>query len=110
MSDQIWSKQFYKALEAVGKLTEVEKLRLANILIAVSDIEEKHNSVTPAPLKREIPPYDPRPLRDVEHYVHTLTVEQLPKHTNGSELYKDKGYQPVKSETSGEIKNPPKKL
>lgn len=105
MNDDVWSKQFYKALEAVGKLTEVERLRLANILIAVSDIKEKAE-----PVKREIPPYDPRPLRGVEHYVHTLTVEQLPKHTNGSELYKDKGYQPVKSETLGEIKNPPKKL
>ena len=42
MNDEIWSKQFYKALEAVGKLTEVEKIRLANILIAVNDIEEKH--------------------------------------------------------------------
>jgi len=78
-----WSKQFYKALEVVGKLTEVEKLRLANILIAVSDIKEKSTL-----LKREIPPYDPRPLRGVEHTTHTLTVEQLPKHTNGSELYR----------------------
>lgn len=104
MSDDIWSKQFYKALEVVGKLTENEKLRLANILIAVSDIKEKAT-----PLKRKILPYEPRPLRGEEH-VHTLTVEQLPKHTNGSELYKDKSYQPVKSETSGEIKNPPKKL
>lgn len=86
MNDDIWSRQFYKALEAVGKLTEVEKIRLANILIAVSDIEEKHSSVKPTPLKREIPPYDPRPLRTV----------------SGS-------YQPVKSETSGEIKSPPKK-
>ena len=42
MNDDIWSKQFYKALEAVGKLTEVEKIRLANMLIAVNDIEEKH--------------------------------------------------------------------
>lgn len=81
MSDDIWSKQFYKALEAAGKLTEVEKLRLANILIAVSDVKEK--SIT---LKREIPPYDPRPLRNISG-----------------------GYQPVKSETSGEIKSPPKK-
>ena len=40
MNDDIWSRQFYKALEAVGKLTEVEKIRLANILIAVNDIEE----------------------------------------------------------------------
>lgn len=89
MNDEIWSKQFYKALEAVGKLTEVEKLRLANMLIAVSDIKEKHSSANSIPLKREIPPYDPQPLRSVEHSVHTLTVEQLPKHTNGAELYKD---------------------
>ena len=86
MSDElhqdVWSKQFYKALEAVGKLTEVEKLRLANILIAVSGVKEN-----PPPLKREIPPYDPRPLRSVSG-----------------------GYQPIKSETSGEIKSPPKKL
>lgn len=44
MNDDIWSRQFYKALEAVGKLTEVEKLRLADILIAVSDIKEKPSS------------------------------------------------------------------
>ena len=87
MSDDIWSKQFYKALEAVGKLTEVEKLRLTNILIAVSDIKEKHSSANSTALKREIPPYDPRPLRNVSG-----------------------GYQPVKSESSGEIKSPPKKL
>ena len=55
MSDDIWSKQFYKALEAVGKLTEVEKLRLANILNAVSGVKEN-----PTPLKREIPP-PPKP-------------------------------------------------
>lgn len=85
MNDEIWSRQFYKALEAVGKLTEVEKIRLANILIAVSDIKEKHSSANPAPFKREIPPYDPQPLRSVG------------------------GYQPVKSEDSGEIKSPPKK-
>lgn len=86
MNDEIWSKQFYKALEAVGKLTDVEKIRLANILIAVSDIEEKRSSAKPTPLKREIPPYDPHPLRSVG------------------------GYQPIKSEYSGEIKSPPKKL
>lgn len=81
MNDDIWSRQFYKALEAVGKLTEVERLRLANILIAVSDIKEKAT-----PLKREILPYDPQPLRNVSG-----------------------GYQPIKSENSGEIKSPPKK-
>lgn len=86
MSDDIWSKQFYKALEAVGKLTAIEKLRLASILIAVSEVKEKHSSTDSTSLKREIPPYDPNPLGNVG------------------------GYQPVKSETSGEIKNPPKKL
>lgn len=86
MNDDIWSKQFYKALEAVGKLTVIEKLRLASILIAVSEVKEKHNSISSTPLKREISSYDPNPLRNVG------------------------GYQPVKSETSGEIKNPPKKL
>ena len=85
MNDDIWSSQFYKALEAVGKLTDVEKIRLANILIAVNDIEGKLISAKPAQLKREIPPYDPHPLRSVG------------------------GYQPIKSEYSGEIKNPPKK-
>lgn len=87
MNDEVWSKQFYKVLEAVGKLTEVEKLRLANILIAVSDNKEKHSSANPTPLKREILPYDPQPLRNVSG-----------------------GYQPIKSENSGEIKSPPKKL
>ena len=85
MNDEIWSRQFYKALEAVGKLTEVEKLRLANILIAVSDTKEKHSSANSAPIKREIPPYNPHPLRNVSG-----------------------GYQPIKSENSGEIKSPPK--
>ena len=80
MNDDIWSRQFYKALEAVGKLTDVEKIRLANILIAVSGIKEKAT-----PLKREILPYDPHHLRNVSG-----------------------GYQPIKSENSGEIKSPPK--
>lgn len=68
MSDDIWSKQFYKALEVVGKLTEVEKLRLANMLIAVSDIKN-----------------EPSPLWS--GYNHTLNIEDLPKHSCGSELY-----------------------
>ena len=85
MSDDIWSKQFYKALEAVGNLTEQERLKLGNMLIALSGVKEKHSGANPTSLKREIPPYDPRPLRSVG------------------------GYQPVKSENSGEIKNPPKK-
>ena len=36
MIDDIWSKQFYKALEAVGKLTEQEKLRLGEMLVSLS--------------------------------------------------------------------------
>lgn len=36
MSDDIWSKQFYKALEAVGNLTEQEKLFLGEILVSLS--------------------------------------------------------------------------
>jgi len=80
MSDDIWSKQFYKALEAVGNLTEVEKLRLAKMLIAVSNIKEK-----PTIVKREIPPYNPQPLRS--EYEHTLSIEDVPKHTCGSEFY-----------------------
>lgn len=51
MSDDIWSKQFYKALEAVGKLTEVEKSRLANILLTTSGVKKEVDSP-----KREIPP------------------------------------------------------
>lgn len=86
MSEENWSRQFYKALETVGKLTDVEKIRLANILIAVNDIEGKLISAKPAPLKREFPPCDLHSSRNVG------------------------GYQPTKSETSGEIKNPPKKL
>ena len=80
MSDEIWSKQFYKALEAVGNLTEQERLKLGNMLLALSDMKDKQVS-----LKRGVPPYDPRP--------------RLTGH----------GYQPIKSETSGEIKSPPKK-
>lgn len=36
MSDDIWSKQFYKALEAVGNLTEQEKLFLDEMLVSLS--------------------------------------------------------------------------
>ena len=48
MSDEvpkdIWSKQFYKALEAVGNLTEQERLKLGNMLIALSGVKEKPNN------------------------------------------------------------------
>lgn len=56
MNDDIWSKQFYKALEAVGKLTEVEKLRLADILLATSGVKKGVDSP-----KLEIPPPPPPP-------------------------------------------------
>ena len=56
MNDEIWSKQFYKALEAVGKLTEVEKSRLADILLATSGVKKEVDSP-----KREIPPPPPPP-------------------------------------------------
>ena len=41
MNDEIWSKQFYKALEVVGNLTEQERLKLGNMLIALSGVKEK---------------------------------------------------------------------
>ena len=45
MNDEIWSKQFYKALEAVGNLTEQERLKLGNMLITLSGVKEKHSNV-----------------------------------------------------------------
>ena len=86
MSDEvpkdIWSKQFYKALEAVGNLTEQERLKLGNMLITLSSVKEKHSNVGSASRCAPITP-SPRPT--------------------------GQGYQPVKSETLGEIKSPPKK-
>lgn len=40
LSKDIWSKQFYKALEAVGNLTEQERLKLGNMLIALSGVKK----------------------------------------------------------------------
>ena len=86
MSDEvpkdIWSKRFYKALEAVGNLTEQERLKLGNMLIALSGAKEKHSNIVSVSRCTPIPP-PPRPT--------------------------GQGYQPVKSETLGEIKSPPKK-
>ena len=86
MSDEvpkdIWSKQFYKALEAVGNLTEQERLKLGNMLVALSSVKEKPSNVGSASRCVPILP-TPRPT--------------------------GQGYQPVKSETLGEIKSPPKK-
>ena len=45
MIDDIWSKQFYKALEAVGKLTEQEKLRLGEMLVSLSGVKKKSTCV-----------------------------------------------------------------
>lgn len=92
MSEDNWSKQFYKALEAVGNLTEVEKLRLANMLIALSgshnmtsvDVNEIFSFKNKQ--QQEIPPYNHRPLRS--EYEHTLNIEDVPKHSCGNELYK----------------------
>ena len=64
LSKDVWSKQFYKALEAVGNLTEQERLKLGNMLIALSGVKEKHSNVgstsrcTPIP-----PPHEPPPNR-----------------------------------------------
>lgn len=43
MSDDIWSKQFYKALEAVGNLTEQEKLRLGEMLVSLHGVKTKYD-------------------------------------------------------------------
>ena len=62
LSKENWSKQFYKALEAVGNLTEQERLKLGNMLIALSGVKEKHSNVgstsrcTPIPHPPEPPP------------------------------------------------------
>ena len=45
MSEDTWSKQFYKALEAVGNLTEQERLKLGNMLISLSSVKEKPSNV-----------------------------------------------------------------
>lgn len=46
-----WSKQFYKALEAVGNLTEQERLKLGNMLIALSGVKSNLNfdNIPPPP-------------------------------------------------------------
>ena len=82
MNDEIWSKQFYKALEAVGNLTGQERLKLGNMLVTLSSVKEKPTNVGSASRCTPIPP-PPEPT--------------------------GQGYQPVKSETLGEIKSPPKK-
>ena len=62
VSKDVWSKQFYKALEAVGNLTEQERLKLGNMLITLSGVKEKHSNIgsvsrcTPIPPPPEPPP------------------------------------------------------
>lgn len=52
MSDDIWSKQFYKALEAVGNLTEQEKLRLGEMLVSLHHVKTRRDfSDIPPPPK-----------------------------------------------------------
>ena len=61
-SKGVWSEQFYKALEAVGNLTEQERLKLGDMLIALSSVKEKHSNIgsalrcTPIPPPPEPPP------------------------------------------------------
>ena len=45
LSKDVWSKQFYKALEAVGNLTEQERLKLGNMLVTLSSVKEKPTNV-----------------------------------------------------------------
>ena len=45
MSEDIWSKQFYKSLEAIGNLTEQERLKLGNMLVTLSSVKEKPTNV-----------------------------------------------------------------
>ena len=45
LSKDVWSKQFYKALEAVGNLTEQERLKLGNMLVALNSVKEKPSNV-----------------------------------------------------------------
>ena len=53
MSEENWSKQFYKALEAVGNLTEQERLKLGNMLIAfVSRSSLPDRNAEPLPLRQ----------------------------------------------------------
>lgn len=54
MNDEIWSKKFYKVLEAVGNLTEQEKLRLGEMLVSLSSIKEKYEFDSEAPLPPRI--------------------------------------------------------
>ena len=100
MSDEvpkdIWSKQFYKALEAVGNLTEQEKHRLGEMLVSLSSIKEKYDFDSEAPLPARLTTEGWKPSdKELKHVVleqgrfkHSLSGEDLPKHTCGVEFYK----------------------
>ena len=107
MSDEvpkdIWSKQFYKALEAVGNLTEQERLKLGNMLITMSSYKEN-----PKFLTREVFLPEIEPLR-TSRSGHYAPEGKVPEFVPPPPRPTGQGYQPVKSEYSGEIKNPPKK-
>ena len=61
LSKENWSKQFYKALEAVGNLTEQERLKLGNMLIALSGIKSTSVSRSSLPDRNA----EPLPLRQL---------------------------------------------
>lgn len=61
LSKDIWSKQFYKALEAVGNLTEQERLKLGNMLIALSPVKSISVSRSSLPDRNA----EPLPLRQL---------------------------------------------
>ena len=96
MSEENWSKQFYKALEAVGNLTEQERLKLGNMLIALSVVKEKYDFDSEVPLPARITTEGWKPSdKELKHVVleqsrfkHSLSGEDLPKHTCGVEFYK----------------------
>lgn len=62
VSKDIWSKQFYKALEAVGNLTEQEKLKLGNMLISLSRVAGNFS-------KGAIPPPNLPPCKKVRAFL-----------------------------------------
>ena len=61
LSKDVWSKQFYKALEAVGNLTEQERNRLGEMLVSLSSIKNTSVSRSPLPDRNA----EPLPLRQL---------------------------------------------
>ena len=60
LSKDVWSKQFYKALEAISNLTEQERLKLGNMLITLNGVKEKPSNVGSVSRCTPIPP-PPKP-------------------------------------------------